>query len=112
MAGYLNIFRSLNVLSTIPIKKSFCVIFGRRIHSNLGTIEINSMDRNHLSLTTNVVACGSYKSTKNVREIVKNALVDDDESTKVRIMPSRKPIPLPEDDFANTMLRKNYTRPI
>lgn len=113
MACYLNIFRSLTVKQTILGKRNCCAIFGRQIHSNFGTIDIHPMDQNHLSLTANDdVACASYKSTKNLREIVKNALVDSDESTKVRMIPSRKPIPLPEDDYTNTMLRKNYSRPI
>lgn len=113
MASYLNIIRSLTVKQTILVKKSCYAIFGRQIHSNVvGRIKIYSMDQNHLSLTTNDVACASYKSTKNLREIVKNALVDNDESTKVRTIPSRKPIPTPEDDITNTMLRKNYSRPI
>lgn len=113
MACYSNIFRSLNVKQTVLVKKSCYAIFGRQIHSNVvGTIKIHSMDQNHLSHTSNDVACTSYKSTKNLREMVKNALVDNDESTKVRTMPSRKPIPMPEDDFTNTMLRKNYSRPI
>lgn len=114
MATYLNIFRSLNVKPTICVKKCFYAISGRQIHSNVGTIKIYSMDQSHLSLTANDddVACATYKSAKNLREIAKHSLIDIDESTKVRIMPTRKPIPLPGDDATNTVLRKNYTRPI
>lgn len=112
MAFCSNIIRSLNAKQFIAAEKSFFVIFGRHIHSNLRAIKMYSMDMDHLSFATKVIACASYKSTRNLREIVKHTLIDNDESTKVRIMPSRKPIPLPEDDFTNTMLRKNYSRPI
>lgn len=115
MACYLNIFRLLNAKQTILRGgKKFYAISGRQVHSTVGTtIKISSpMDRNNSSFNANDVACASYKSTKNLKEIVKHSLIDNDESTKVRIKPSRKPIPLPEDDCNNTMLRKNYSRPI
>ncbi len=111
MAFSLNIFRSFSARQLVVpvINENVFVMFGRQIH----TVKTYSMAHSHLSSTTNNdVACGSYKSTKNLREKVRHTLIDNDESTKVRIMPSRKPIPLPEDDFTNTQLRKNYSRPI
>lgn len=110
MAFHLNIFRSLNVKQLIPVTERFLIISGRQIHSNVRTIEFSSMHQNHLS--SNAVACATYKLTRNVREKVKHTIIDDDESNNVRIIPSRKPIPLPQDDLTNTIVRKNYSHPI
>lgn len=113
MAFYSNIFRSLNVKQIIPVAERLLIISGRHIHSNVGnTIEISSVHGNHLSSAENGVACATYKLTKNVGEKLKHTLIEEDESTSVRIVPSRKPIPLPQDDLTNTILRKNYSHPI
>lgn len=111
MACYLNIIRSLNVKQTILLGKSCYSYFGRQSHSNVGTIKFYSMDYNHLSLTKNGIACATYNPSKNETEIEKNTFTDNDHE-KVRAKPSRKPIPLPEDDTNTSIQRKKYSRPI
>lgn len=112
MAFYSNLFRSLNVKQFILVEKRFSITFRPQIHSNFDAIKTYSMDHHLSSLTANDsrLACASYKMAKNLREKVKHTLIDNDDSTQVRVMPSRKPIPLPGDDATNTMLRKNYGR--